>query len=149
LEIIMNHAFLVRATVLSALLAAATSWAGAADLNPANVGPATAAPAARLALKVGKPKVYDAVVSDLGVLQRGSASGASTLGAGLYQIDFPVDVTACTFVASQGTIGTGSQPDGTATTAQRAGVATAVFVKTHDTTGTTVNRSFHLAVICS
>lgn len=134
---------------LATLLGAAVGSATLAQAADAINGTA-AAPSAMIVtpLKAAKTKVFSAVVSDTGVLQRGSAVGASTLGTGSYQIDFSQNVSACTFVASQGTTSTGTQPDGTATTAQRAGVATAVFVKTYDTTGTAADRSFHLTVIC-
>lgn len=98
--------------------------------------------------KPGRPKVWAAVVSETGLVSRGAATGASNLGIGSFQVDFPVDVSNCIYVANQGTTDVGSQPDGTATTARRLGVPTAVFVKTYDSTGASANRSFHLAAIC-
>jgi hypothetical protein len=146
--------FVVRPLALSTLLCTLLAATGAAqaDTNQPTAAQARAAAAAGSGLQVqgkpGKPKVWAAVVSDAGLVSRGAATGASLLATGQYQVDFPVDVTACIFVGSQGTTDTGSLPDGSVTTARRAGVPTAVFVRTFDTAGLAINRSFHVAAIC-
>lgn len=144
------HALKASFTALALLGASlgGAALAQAADIN----GSATSVHNGGLALtaKLGKPKVYNAVVGPTGVLNRGTATAASKVtGTGFYQVDFPVDVTACSYTASQGTLAAGTQPDGTATTAQRAGVPTAVFVSTYDSAGVAADRSFHLIVVCS
>lgn len=143
------HPIALSTLLLSLLAASAAAQADVNDPSPAQArAAATSGTGLQVLGKPGKPKVWAAVVTDAGAVSRGAATGASLLSTGSYQVDFPVDVTSCIFVASQGTIDTGSQPDGTATTARRSGVPTAVFVRTHDTAGTPTNRSFHLTVTC-
>ena len=146
--------FIVRPIALSSLMLSLLAATGAAqaDDNQPTAAQARAAAATGSGLQVlgkpGKPKVWAAVVSDAGVVSRGAATGASLLAVGQYQVDFPVDVTSCIFVGSQGTTDAGSLPDGSVTTARRAGVPTAIFVRTFDTAGVAVNRSFHVTVTC-
>ena len=100
--------------------------------------------------KPGRPKVWAAVVSETGSgLARGAATGASNLGVGSFQVDFPVDVSNCVYVANQGTTDVSAQPDGTATTARPARACPRRFSSRPTTApARPPTRSFHLAAIC-
>lgn len=134
-------------TLVGAALASAPALA--AGPNGPNL-PAVAKSGVTPLAKPGKPKIYDAVVEAAGTLTRGTATSASPLsGEGTFQVNFPVDVSQCSYHATIGNSGTGFQEDGAVTTALRAGVPTAVFVATYNPDSTRVARPFHLAVICS
>ena len=95
--------------------------------------------------------VYTAVVTGGGNLSRGTATQVTrTDDPGRYQVTFPVDVSACTYVAAQG--GTSTALDGGnigfAAAAQVAGTPTAVQVFTWAQDGSRANREFHLTVTC-
>lgn len=99
--------------------------------------------------KPGKAHVWTAVVSEAGVLSRGSAIGASAINTtGAYQIDFPVDTTQCTYVANLGSLDIGTPASGQVVTARRNGLPNSVFVQVTDDLGTRVPRAFHLLVAC-
>ncbi|MBQ0942752.1 hypothetical protein KAK07_05360 [Ideonella sp. 4Y16] len=143
----MNTSLITRAAA-ALLLGSVAVLAQAADVNGSSR--AQAQSDVKPMFKPGKPRVWDAVVSDAGVLQRGGAIGASAVNtSGAYQIDFPVDVTQCSFVASLGSVDIGTPASGQAVTARRVGAANSVFVQTTDDAGTRVPRAFHLVVVCA
>ncbi|MEU7710812.1 hypothetical protein ACGF5H_19845 [Micromonospora chalcea] len=93
-------------------------------------------------------RVLFAVVDANGTLVRGlGATSATRLAAGMYQVAFDQDVAAAAYV---GTVGPGKPgglaPQGVITVAPRSGIANAVFVETHGTSGH-ADRPFHLAVL--
>jgi hypothetical protein len=142
----MNTPLITRAAA-ALLLGTVAVLAQAADIN-GHSRPGTDA-AVQPEFKPGKPRVWDAVVSDTGVLSRGSASSASALNTtGAYQIDFPVDVSQCVYVGNLGSLDVGTPASGQLVTARRVSVPTAVFVQTTDNTSANVARAFHLVVVC-
>ncbi len=70
--------------------------------------------------------------------------------AGSYQVTFDRDVTSCALLATLGRTDVQNlDPDpGEIGTAYRNGNPDAVYVKTRDSTGTSADASFHLAVFC-
>jgi hypothetical protein len=96
----------------------------------------------------GAPAVsFFATVSGAGQLVRGTAtsSGHSAVGSGSYTVTFPRDVSACGYTATLGGIDPSDQPPGHATVR---GDGANVGVQLYDATGSTVDRSFHLIVVC-
>jgi len=142
----MNPSLITRAAA-ALLLGAVAVLAHAADVNGHSRG-GTESPV-QAEFKPGKPRVWDAVVSEAGVLSRGSASSASAVNtAGAYQIDFPVDVSQCVYVGNLGSLDIGTPASGQLVTARRNNVPNAVFVQTTDNLNTNVQRAFHLVVVC-
>jgi hypothetical protein len=143
----MNTSLITRAAA-ALLLGSVAILAQAADVN--GHARASAEGAVQPLFKPGKPRVWDAVVSDAGVLIRGGALSASAVTAtGAYQINMPVDVTQCTYVATLGSTSFGTPLPGMVVTASRVTDATAVFVQTYDAAGAQAARSFHLTVVCA
>ena len=142
----MNTSLITRAAA-ALLLGSVAVLAQAADVNgQASTGGDSAV---QVTFKPGKPRVWDAVVSDTGVLSRGSASSAiAVTTTGAYQIDFPVDVSQCVYVGNLGSLDVGTPAAGQLVTARRTGVPNAVFVQTTDNTSANVARAFHLVVVC-
>ena len=96
-----------------------------------------------------------AVVAASGAEVRGSHVTAVTklfsgVTAGSYQVTFDRDVASCALLATLGrTDAQNLDPDpGEIGTAYRNGNPDAVYVKTRDSTGTSADASFHLAVFC-
>ncbi|MBQ0932391.1 hypothetical protein [Ideonella alba] len=146
----MNTTLITHAAA-ALLLGTLTVAAQAADINGSSRDRAAASQGdVQPTFRAGRPRVWDAVVSETGVLQRGGATGASALNTtGAYQIDFPVDVSQCTYVATLGSIDVGTPASGQAVTARRVSVPTAVFVQTTDDAGTRVQRAFHVVAVCA
>ena len=106
--------------------------------------------------EAGEPAAsYWAVVASDGSLVRGSAG--ATAGQlfkpgtdGSYEVDFGSDASQCSLLAGLGrTDAADKDPDsGEIGTAYRNGNPGAVYVKTRDSSGTSADRSFHLAAIC-
>lgn len=90
---------------------------------------------------------FSATVSGAGQLVRGTAtsSGHTAVGSGSYTVAFPRDVSACGYTATLGGIDPSDQPPGYATVR---GDGANVGVQLYDATGSTVDRSFHLIVVC-
>lgn len=106
--------------------------------------------------EAGEPAAnHWAVVGSDGSLVRGSAG--ATAGQlfkpdtdGSYEVDFGSDVSQCSLLAGLGrTDAANLDPlPGEIGTAYRNGNPGAVYVKTRDSSGTSADRSFHLAAIC-
>jgi hypothetical protein len=99
---------------------------------------------------------FCAVVNADGSLSRGHAfTTSSTLGTGIYQVNFyttataPKNISKCVWLATPG-FGTfsGDQAATFVTTAGRAGTTNAVWVHTFDQTGASVNAPFLLELSC-
>lgn len=96
--------------------------------------------------------VFYAVLTDEGVVVRQSG-GVTGLrlppgdGVGRYQVDFNVDVSACAYVATVGSVISGTV-EGQAGTGLLSGTNDTVRVNTTNSAGDPTHRSFHLAVIC-
>ena len=92
-----------------------------------------------------------AVVDSSGSLSRGNnAETSSQEATGAYVVVFNQDVENCSFVAALGLTGSsGIAPAGYITVAGAAGVQDGVFVATYNTTGSFVNASFHVEVVCT
>jgi hypothetical protein len=95
------------------------------------------------------PSTYFAVVKADGTLARGSSGVTSApLVAGTFEVDFPVDVTGCAYVADLGSPTDGPPASGIAGTASRVLTPNAVFVETRDSAFSLASESFHLVVVC-
>lgn len=96
--------------------------------------------------------VFYAVLTDEGVVVRQSG-GAIGLrlpqndGVGRYQVDFDADISACAFVATVGSVISGTV-EGQAGTGLLSGTNDTVRVNTTNSAGQPTNRSFHLVVVC-
>lgn len=96
--------------------------------------------------------VLYAVLTDEGVVVRQSG-GVTGLrlppgdGEGRYQVDFNVDVSACAYVATVGSVITGTV-EGQAGTGLLSGTNDTVRVNTTNSAGAPTHRSFHLVVVC-
>ena len=83
---------------------------------------------------VAPASVMGAVVKGDGTLNRSTTAGITSdgFGRGSYGVIFPIDVTACTFVATIGRVDfSGIAPPGFITTVGLSGDPNGVFVKTH------------------
>ncbi|MEV5407237.1 hypothetical protein AB0K60_00150 [Thermopolyspora sp. NPDC052614] len=96
----------------------------------------------------GTARTYFAVVNADGSLARGfHAVSSQRFGPGLYEVIFAHDVSRSAYIGVIG--GSGSVGIETAahiTVVGRSGVPNGVFVTTTDSSGTYVDRGFHLAV---
>jgi hypothetical protein len=104
-------------------------------------------------------KVLWAVVRRDGTLARGKGALSATqfgVDSGTYGVRFDRDVTRCVYAATIGLSAvqdspTGTSPPGEITVAplsEASGAPNGVFVSTHNSTGTTESRAFHLALNC-
>jgi hypothetical protein len=95
--------------------------------------------------------VFYAVLTDEGVVARqsGGVTGQRLVGEGpgRYAVDFNVDVTTCAYVATVGSVTFGAA-EGQAGTGLLIGSVDTVRVNTTDSKGETVNKPFHLTVVC-
>jgi hypothetical protein len=90
--------------------------------------------------------ILAATVRADGTLARASQQGSTSArnGEGSYTVDFGVNISACTYVASLG--GLEGQPSGNVSTS--VSTANAVAVQTFNANGTAADRAFSLSVIC-
>src|SRR5215211_3564650 len=104
-------------------------------------------------------EVLGAVVRRDGTLARGKGALSATqfgVDSGTYGVRFDRDVTSCVYTATIGLSAvqdspTGTSPPGEITVAplsEASGAPNGVFVSTHNSTGTTESRAFHLALNC-
>ena len=96
--------------------------------------------------------VMGAVVKADGSLDRSTTSGITSGGGrkGRYVVTFPMDVRACTYVATIGkTNSFGVARPGSITTAGRFHDPSGVFVGTFNLRGEGADRPFHLQVACN
>jgi hypothetical protein len=95
--------------------------------------------------------VLYAVLTDEGVVvrQSGGVTGFRLPGApdGRYQVDFNVDVSACAYVATTGSVVQGTL-EGQAGVGLLLNTNDTVRVNTTNSDGAPTNRSFHLVVVC-
>lgn len=92
-----------------------------------------------------------AVVNADGTLSRGTVgtTAVDAGAAGAYRVGFDRNVRGCAYSATVGLTGAaGTTPDGTATVVGAGAGVNEVFVTTHNTAGTQVDRPFHLTVDC-
>ncbi len=96
--------------------------------------------------------VLYAVLTDEGVVVRQSGGAVGLRlpagdGVGRYQIDFNLDITQCAYVATVGSVISGTV-QGQAGVGLLVGTVDTVRVNTTDAGGAPSARSFHLAVVC-
>jgi hypothetical protein len=98
-----------------------------------------------------RQRVIFAVVNGDGTLARGrGAASAAKLGTGEYEVLFTRDVNQGAFVATIGlSADSGAENPGEIVVNLRAGTTNGVYVQTSNSSGTTEDRSFHLAVVHS
>ena len=138
---------LLGATALS--LALGTATAGGLNSNAQSQKYHGSGIAAGKVLPKAKAKVLAASVNADGTLAHGvGATGATTFGSGLYEVDFSRDVQNCTYVATLGNATYGTAPPGSITDAERSGNPNGVWVEIWNLSGTNVAENFHLAVAC-
>jgi hypothetical protein len=90
-----------------------------------------------------------AVVNANGTLARGAAGVTSTYsGASFYSVDFPRNVTGCTYVATIGGTSNAYGGTGEISVYSQNLDPNGVTVVTHNSTGAFADRPFHLAVFC-
>ena len=95
-----------------------------------------------------------AVVGSDGTLVRSNSAAGTvsvaphTVGTGLYEVDFPADVSACAYTATLGDTGTAPPPLGMVGVSSATATPSGVTVQTTDTTGTATDEPFHLTVTC-
>ena len=146
--------------LMGVLVALAITQATAQD-NP-NSQPSTSKVAADASggsvqeYSITRKKVLWAVVRRDGTLARGKGALSATqfgVDSGTYGVRFDRDVTRCVYTATIGLSAvqdspTGTSPPGEITVAPLEGAPNGVFVSTHNSTGTTESRAFHLALNC-
>lgn len=93
--------------------------------------------------------VLAAQVNSDGTLASSSGAGVTStrLGTGQFQVDFGHNVSGCTFVATIGAFNTAAAA-GEIDVTDRSGNVEAVFVRTHNSSGTLVDEPFQLVVVC-
>jgi hypothetical protein len=90
-----------------------------------------------------------AVVSSAGELERGAgALSAEKGGTGIYFVKFNLDITACAFLGTIGTVGFSGTAAGDIDIAGKLGTTDTLYVETRGNSGTSENKSFHVAVFC-
>jgi hypothetical protein len=88
------------------------------------------------------------VVNSNGTLNRGShVSSVGHLGAGIYEVIFDRDVSACAYVGAISDTGFGAA-FGFFSASKRGGQPRGIFVETASTAGTIADEPFHVAVFC-
>jgi hypothetical protein len=94
---------------------------------------------------------YRAAINLVGGIAGGNArGGAHQLGSNLYRVEFPADVSACTYSATLAAIQNGpvlEQPPAGRITVQSGG-ANNVLVRTFNAAGDAAEAPFHLIVAC-
>lgn len=106
---------------------------------------------AKLAGKLDNAKVLWAIVNSDGTLDQGKGAlvaGTASLGVGSYEVAFERDITACAAIAAPADETAENVGAQEATSVQRSGDPTSVFVVTRQSSGTTVNSAFTVVVIC-
>jgi hypothetical protein len=149
----------MRTTSFAAALVGAALLAGSpsfAQQQPADQQPPTPQAAQALleatppaAATQGVTKTYSAVVLANATLALGPLGATSiSLGTGVYQVAFPSDVSKCVYTATIGDTPAGFPGPGIVVVTPRFGNANAIFVRTFNVSGTTVNMPFHIHVQC-
>ena len=145
---------LVVALLMGALVAFGLTQATAQD-NP-NSQPSTSEAAAVAssgsfqAQSSHLRRVLWAVVDSDGTLARGQgALDANRLSDGTYEVLFDRGIRGCAYTATIGLSGAaGVEAPGEITVVGRFEAGNGVFITTHDSTGASANRGFHLTVNC-
>ncbi|MGN6378023.1 MAG: hypothetical protein ACTHNU_03645 [Gaiellales bacterium] len=152
-----RHLTLSATIVISVALgvAAGTAFAGGSNpLNHAVKGAAQGGLVPRFSTTTALKVKGAAVINADATIARSSTlpfkvTSASSLGAGVYQVLFSGNVSACAYEATIGlSTNGGSIQGGQITTAGRAGNTKGVFVETTNAAGTPTNQPFHLIVVC-
>jgi hypothetical protein len=90
-----------------------------------------------------------AVANASGSLSRSSGTtSAGRVGVGRYEVIFNQNVSNCAYVGSVGDPGAITGVGGAVSVARRSGNANGVRVDTRDTSGTLLDRGFHVVVVC-
>src|SRR4051794_10012942 len=94
--------------------------------------------------------VLEAEVNGDGTLASSDHSGttSSLIGTGTYQVDFGLNVSSCTPVATQGEAGVGGAGGAILGVTDRSGNPNAFFVTTRNTSNAAFNTAFHVVVVC-
>lgn len=94
-------------------------------------------------------KTYSAIVGGAGTLKLGPAGSSSTpLGTGIYEVDFPSDVSLCVYTATIGTSPASFLAPAIVTVTPRLGNPDGIFVQTFSVSGTPENHPFNIHVQC-
>jgi hypothetical protein len=94
-------------------------------------------------------KTYSAIVGGAGVLKLGPAgSSANQIGTGIYEVDFPSDVSLCVYTATIGTSPEAAPGPAIVTVTPRFGNVNGIFVQTFSVSGTPANNPFNIHVQC-
>jgi hypothetical protein len=94
-------------------------------------------------------KTYSAIVGAGGTLKLGPAgSSSTTLGTGIYEVDFPSDVSLCVYTATIGTSPASFLAPAIVTVTPRSGTPDGIFVQTFSVNGTPENHPFNIHVQC-
>jgi hypothetical protein len=90
-----------------------------------------------------------AVVESDGTIARGSAGVTSTrISSGSYEVTFPKNVTGCAYMVTSALSGSAGLPPHAITGAVgRVNNPRAILVTTRDTSGTLIDRPFHVVVV--
>lgn len=96
-------------------------------------------------------KTYSVIVNVNGTLALGPAGSGSTnlFGlAGIYEVDFPSDVSHCVYTATIGDALADVPAPGIIAVTQRFGNPNGIYVQTFNLNGTRANHPFHLQAQC-
>jgi|ERR1700761_7076465 hypothetical protein len=97
----------------------------------------------------GTTKTYSAVVLANATLALGPfGASAISLGTGVYQVTFSSDISKCVYTATIGDTPAGFPGPGIVVVTPRSGNADAIFVRTFNVSGASVNMPFHIQVQC-
>jgi hypothetical protein len=155
----MKNRFVILALgLVIALAVAIPALAGSADQASKS---ATVQTTAKKALKkakkanqrlnaLGVATVYYAVVDGNGTLARGSTgTSSSRVATGLYQVNFPKDISQCAWVTSIGGPAGTPVPPGETHSSLAPGSTTSLLQQISNSTGVLADRPFHVIVTCA
>lgn len=94
--------------------------------------------------------IYYAVVEANGTLARGTTgTSSSQVGTGLYQVNFPEDISQCAWVTSIGGSAGVPVPPGETHSSLAPGSTTSLLQQISSSAGVLANRPFHVIVTCA
>jgi hypothetical protein len=94
-------------------------------------------------------KTYSAVIAANGVLLLGpSGSSSFAFTPGVYEVDFPSDISICVYTATVGDTPAGFPGPGIVVVTPRSGNANGIFVRTFAPGGAVEAHPFHIHVQC-
>jgi hypothetical protein len=94
-------------------------------------------------------KTYSAVIgSDGRLLLAPAGSSSFAFSAGVYEVDFPSDISKCVYTATVGDTPAGFPGPGIVVVTPRAGIVNGIFVRTFAPGGAVEAHPFHIQVQC-